>query len=78
MKPCHCDKYGVIHVFTPECEPTYSGPDKPQAMSIYGPDPIITSINELWQENLLLKLKIDNIEQKFIALEKLVLKLAKL
>ncbi len=47
---CHCDRYGVIHVQTSECDKEYSGPSKPPAMSIYPStttDFLIDFVNDL-------------------------------
>jgi len=87
MKPCHCDKYGVIHVFTPECDSTYNGPNKPEPMSLYPYqgygsvepyvlEPLVEALRSLSEKSILLEQKINFIEQRFKLLEKLVLELS--
>lgn len=60
--PCNCDRFGVVHVRTPECDLDYDGPPKPEPQSIYGPDPILTAINDLFR-------RVSIIEEKIVKLE---------
>jgi len=57
-QPCHCDLYGVVHARAPECDYNYDGPSKPEAMSMYGPDPITVVLNNLLERIAKLEAKV--------------------